>query len=249
MDVLQSWCTELDLSRPVSTATLGADFRSGFLFGEILSLHNQLGRRSTTSSSRFIDSDHVEAIRSNYYELQKPLTALGIRLSASEVTRIVDGDTKLVARLLYEIFAALSSSLSQASGRDQPVTALRVSSTPWPLVTNGCDGSVGVGAPRPYAALRVSRACELLTSVQRNAVRVSDAGPGPQAAVRCRQRAGVRQDPTRHAAEPKVEQCRAADARARGHVPQTRRAARSSGRSAGHERRYRRAVSSKGGDG
>src|SRR5437762_3420153 len=111
MEVLLAWCNdELRLSRRVTD--LQADFANGYLLGEILDKHARFG---ADFKGVFVDGHRTDAVRNNWAALQPALQRLGVRITANDVRRIVDGgDGKRVASLLYAVFAQLSSALNQA---------------------------------------------------------------------------------------------------------------------------------------
>ena len=123
-DVLVAWLTELRLSRAVSTSSLAADFANGFLLAEVLALHNQL---PSPLGPSFLDSGRMEAVRSNWASCAPALFALGVRLTAVDVSRIVAGDPKQVGALLYAVYSHLSKALRHAHDSGGPLMAARVS--------------------------------------------------------------------------------------------------------------------------
>ena len=97
--LLSEWLNrDIRLSQVVKPSDMDSSFRSGFLFGELLSHFNLQKDFTTFSSSRSTD-----AWISNYIKLEPTLRQLNIPFHAQIVRDLMQGKPGTAAKLLYQL--------------------------------------------------------------------------------------------------------------------------------------------------
>ncbi|KAH6574351.1 hypothetical protein BASA62_002468 [Batrachochytrium salamandrivorans] len=104
--ILAEWVNrEVGLSKSIDANELHSNFRSGYLFGELL------GKLKISLSDRdeFVDSNTIDALIKNYSALEKILRdRLDIKLSSNCALEIINGKQGAATRLLYQIKSSIN---------------------------------------------------------------------------------------------------------------------------------------------
>lgn len=113
MELLRSWCNdELKLSRPVRN--IEADFRDGYLLGEILSKHGLL---DDLQEMRRGDGPHT--MLKNYNRLQPALRKLNINLDTRVANQMMVEKPGVATNIVYQLKLAVDSA-GKAMGTNLP---------------------------------------------------------------------------------------------------------------------------------
>ena len=97
--ILLQWVNSFKLSRQPSSVE--ADFANGYLFAELLSLHNQ--QDNFRASGVFGDSGRLDEAVSNFQAIVPTLTRLGVKCTPQLVQEIVKQKPGAASRLLYDM--------------------------------------------------------------------------------------------------------------------------------------------------
>lgn len=101
--LLLAWANGFKLSRPLSNVE--ADFANGYLFAELLALHNQ--QDNFRHAGVFGDSGRLDEAVKNFSAILPTLTRLGVKCTPHLVQEIVQQKPGAACHLLYDLHCRL----------------------------------------------------------------------------------------------------------------------------------------------